>query len=152
MFRKLVRSRNRGCIEFLERASYMPEKNSHIRHELEPFSRNLHRISYRPGSHYWLTPWNPEVECWIHKGSQIIHILSRINPIPRFDTYFCKIHSNIVLPSMPKPFYRSPPYRFNWITPWLMKSGGWKQHSQGFSNNPNPEPNQPSSSLWHLFL
>ena len=29
----------------------------------------------------------------------IIPILSRINPIPRIDTYFFKVHSNIVLPS-----------------------------------------------------
>ena len=28
-------------------------------------------------------------------GSPIIHILNRINPIPRIDTYFFKIHSNI---------------------------------------------------------
>ena len=31
-----------------------------------------------------------------HKDSLIIHILSRINPIPRFDTYFFKVLSNIV--------------------------------------------------------
>ena len=35
-------------------------------------------------------------ECWIHRGSPIISILSRINPILRIDTYFIKIHSNIV--------------------------------------------------------
>ena len=34
----------------------------------------------------------------IHKGSPIIPILNRINPIPRIDTYFFKI-----LPSTPKP-------------------------------------------------
>ena len=31
------------------------------------------------------------------KGSRIIPILSRINPIARIDTYFFKIHSNIVI-------------------------------------------------------
>ena len=35
--------------------------------------------------------------------SQAIPIQSRINPI-RIDTYFFKIYSNIVLPSMPRPF------------------------------------------------
>ena len=32
----------------------------------------------------------------IHKGSPIIPILSRIYAIPHIDTYFFKIHSNIV--------------------------------------------------------
>ena len=32
------------------------------------------------------------------KGSPIIPILSRINLIPRIDTYPFKVHSNIVLP------------------------------------------------------
>jgi hypothetical protein len=30
-------------------------------------------------------------------------IMSRINPIPRIDTYFFKIYSDIVLPSTPRP-------------------------------------------------
>ena len=39
----------------------------------------------------------PKVQYRIHKGFQIIPILSRINPIPRIDTYFFKVHSNIAL-------------------------------------------------------
>ena len=50
---------------------------------------------------------NPEVQCRIHKGSPIIPILSRINPIPRIDTYLFKVHFNIVLPSTPRPPQRS---------------------------------------------
>ena len=46
---------------------------------------------------------NPEVQCHIHKGSPIIPILSQINPITRIDTYLFKVHSNIVLPSTPRP-------------------------------------------------
>ena len=42
--------------------------------------------------------WNPEVQCRIHKGSPVVPILSRINPLARIDTYFFKIHSNIVPP------------------------------------------------------
>ena len=45
----------------------------------------------------------PEVQCCIRKNSPIISPLSRINPIPRIDTHFFKIHSIIVLPSMPRP-------------------------------------------------
>ena len=47
--------------------------------------------------------WKPEVQCLIQKGPPIIPILSRVNPIPRIDTYSFKIHFNIVLPSMPRP-------------------------------------------------
>ena len=50
---------------------------------------------------------NPEGECRIHKDSQIIPIPSQINPIPRIDTYFFKIHFNIVLQSTPRPSQRS---------------------------------------------
>ena len=51
--------------------------------------------------------WNPEDQCRIHKGSPIIPILSRINPNTRIDTYLFKVHSNIVLPSTPRPPQKS---------------------------------------------
>ena len=56
--------------------------------------------------------WNPEVQRRIHKGPPIIHILSQINPITRIDTYLFKVHSNIVLPSTPRPPQRSLSCRF----------------------------------------
>ena len=48
-----------------------------------------------------ITPWlmEPGGSMHIHKGSPIIPIQRRINLIPRIDTYFFKVHSNIVLPS-----------------------------------------------------
>ena len=49
--------------------------------------------------------WVPEVQCRIHKGSPIIPILGRINAIPRIDTYLFKFHSNIFLPSTPRPHF-----------------------------------------------
>jgi hypothetical protein len=57
----------------------------------------------------------------------LIHILSRINPIPRIDTYFFKIHSNIVFPSTPRPperplSYRCTCYNFE-STPTFLHSG-----------------------------
>ena len=42
--------------------------------------------------------WHPDFQCRIHKGFPIIPILSCIKPIPRIDTHFFKIHSNIFLP------------------------------------------------------
>ena len=45
----------------------------------------------------------PDVQCSIQKGSPIIPILILINPIPRFDTYLFKIHSDIFLSSAPRP-------------------------------------------------
>ena len=50
---------------------------------------------------------HPEVQCRIYKGSPIIPILIRINPITRIDTYLFKVHSKIVLPSTPRPTQNS---------------------------------------------
>ena len=63
--------------------------------------------------------WNPEVQCCIHKGSPIIPILSRINPIHRINTYFFKIHSNIVLPFTRRSSSRSLSFR---CTCWNFES------------------------------
>ena len=40
----------------------------------------------------------------------------------------------------------------NILTPWLMEPGGSMPHSQGLSSNSYPEPNQPNTSYWYLFL
>ena len=40
-------------------------------------------------------------------------ILSGLNPIHRIDSYFFRIHCNIVLPPTPRPSLRSPFYRLN---------------------------------------
>ena len=40
--------------------------------------------------------WNPEVQCLIHMSSTIILILSQTKPVPPIDTYFFKIHYNVV--------------------------------------------------------
>jgi hypothetical protein len=37
------------------------------------------------------------------QGPSKIPILNQINSIPSIDTYFFKVHSNIVLPSTPRP-------------------------------------------------
>ena len=52
-----------------------------------------------------LTPWlmEPGGSMLNSQGHPIIPILSRINPIPCTDIYFFKIHSNIFLPSTPRP-------------------------------------------------
>ena len=39
-----------------------------------------------------------------------------------------------------------------YITPWLIKPGGSMPHSQGPSNNPYPESNQPNSSSRSILI
>ena len=46
-------------------------------------------MEFKPNNLHVL--WNPEVQFLIHKGSPIIPILSRINPIPRNDIYLRSI-------------------------------------------------------------
>ena len=54
------------------------------------------------------------------QDSLIIPITSWIKPIPRSDTYFFKAHSNIVLPSMPSPSWRSLSSRFTYYNLWAL--------------------------------
>ena len=44
----------------------------------------------------------------IHNDSPVITILSRINPIPRINTFFFKTDYNTVLPPMPKGLFPEP--------------------------------------------
>ena len=39
----------------------------------------------------------------------------------------------------------NPKLRMELLTPWFMEPSGSMPHSQGISNNPYPEPNQPNS-------
>ena len=73
---------------------------------------------------------NPEVEHRIHKGSQIIPILSRIHQISHVDTQFFKIYSIIILPSTPRflevSFYIVLP--FNILKLLLLNELKWTGH------------------------
>ena len=51
-----------------------------------------------------------DVQWHIHKGSPKIPILSQINPIPCTDTYFFRVHSNIVLPSTSRHYHQGPDF------------------------------------------
>ena len=68
--------------------------------------------------------WNPEVQFRILKGCRIIPILIWINRIPRIDTYLYKIHSNSVLPFMPR-FFKSS---FSVRVPGQMQNQEYKLH------------------------
>ena len=77
---------------------------------------------------------NPEVQCRIHKGSPIIPILSRINPIPHIDTYLFKVHFNIVLLSTPRrPYQSSSEVLCNVSERW------WFLQCEVVSLTPNPQ-------------
>ena len=75
-----------------------------------------------------------------------------------------KLQSNASFPKMTRHFYyncgniyKTRKHTFgsscliiyNKLTPWLMEPGGSMPHSQGLSNNPYPELNQPNYP--HLF-
>jgi hypothetical protein len=55
--------------------------------------------------------WNPKVRYHVHKSLPQVPILSHINSVHNFPSCFFKIHSN-TLPSMPRPFKLSLPFRF----------------------------------------
>ena len=72
---------------------------------------NFLTCSFKIWFYYRLKSINRELITWLLKpgGSipqskrlPIIPTLSQINPIPHIDNYFFNIHSNIVLPYMPK--------------------------------------------------
>ena len=43
-------------------------------------------------------------------------------------------------------------YTLDYLTPWLMEPGGSMPHSQGLSNNPYPETNQPNPRIDAYFV
>ena len=80
---------------------------------------------------------NPELQCRFHKVSPIIPILSRINPILRIDTYFFKIPSNIVLPSLHR-----------WC--WSLDFEYWNKKISCFWEEGSSKDIGCSEDKWHL--
>jgi len=47
--------------------------------------------------------WYPKVRYRIHNSSPLVPILRQMHSVHNFQTYFPKIHSNVILPSTPRP-------------------------------------------------
>jgi hypothetical protein len=46
--------------------------------------------------------WDPKVHYHFHRSIPLVPFLSHTTPVPSFPLYFLKIHSNIIVSSMPK--------------------------------------------------
>jgi hypothetical protein len=58
-------------------------------------------------------PLNPKAHYRVHNSPSLVPISSKMHPVHTVSPYFPKIHSNIILPSMPKSSEWSLHFRFS---------------------------------------
>jgi len=63
--------------------------------------------SYSAGQEIPLLLSNPKVDYCVHKSLPLVSILNQVHPVQTLPTFLSKIHSSIILPSVPKSSEKS---------------------------------------------
>jgi hypothetical protein len=79
----------------------------HSVNKLTKLTNHLHgaetfKLSYSDSWEMLPLLWDPKVHYHFHRSIPLVPVLSHTTPVPSFPVYFFKIHSNIIVSSVPK--------------------------------------------------